>query len=273
MCEDNRVTALPLLQKISNRKLYLNNYTLNYGLCESISNAFKYFPDCITQICLDSNGLKDVELAELSKGFQNLKSFKCVVIKRNEVGPKTIEQLNDLLEREFPQNVEELRLISAKMSSFLSTKILHQLTVRCHLRKLSLVECSLGDFDADNICKIINNSRFLIDLDISWNMLNNTSMLKICEAVSQNRHLQHLNISWNFLTKRVNNKFDDLIYDEAQAAYITRTKLISMKFIENLDSTYFHKNQELELKIHEYLLNKDPKFSQEEYIAAIMAAD
>ena len=47
-CVQKNVIALPILGKISNRKLYLHNYLLNEGLCESLGYAFKFFPLAVT---------------------------------------------------------------------------------------------------------------------------------------------------------------------------------------------------------------------------------
>jgi hypothetical protein len=74
-----------------NRKLYLHEYLLNDGLCKGLAAAFKQYPDCITQLCLSSNGLLDKELAALTEGIQGLRDIKCVVIKHNEIGSKTID--------------------------------------------------------------------------------------------------------------------------------------------------------------------------------------
>lgn len=59
MCNDQNVHALPILFKIQNKRLILNEYTLNKGLCESIRDSFRLLPECINQISLTQNGLKD----------------------------------------------------------------------------------------------------------------------------------------------------------------------------------------------------------------------
>lgn len=62
-CQNQGVVALPILFKILNKKLVLNEYTLNTGLCESLASSFSNMPGCIKQISLTQNGLKDAQLA------------------------------------------------------------------------------------------------------------------------------------------------------------------------------------------------------------------
>ena len=58
-CVKENVVALPILFKIVNRKLQLYEYVLNSGHCESLCTAFKTWPECINQLSLTQNGLKD----------------------------------------------------------------------------------------------------------------------------------------------------------------------------------------------------------------------
>lgn len=43
-------------------------------------------------------------------------------------------------------------------------------------------------------------------------------------------------------------------------------RLVKNNFIKDKDSTHFHYNQELEKKIYEHLLNKEPLTSIEEFV-------
>ena len=60
--------SLPILQKIVDRKLVLTEYTMNTGLCESLAAAFQVFPQCVRELSLTQNGLKDPQLAIVLNG-------------------------------------------------------------------------------------------------------------------------------------------------------------------------------------------------------------
>jgi len=96
---------LPILFKIQRQRLILEEYTLNSGLCSSLASSFAVVPNCINQISLTQNGLKDAQLAVLIEGLQKLETMKSIVIKHNEVHLKTTEALQPLMKRVFPHNV------------------------------------------------------------------------------------------------------------------------------------------------------------------------
>ena len=75
--------------------------------------------------------------------------------------------MSALFKRPFPNNLEDLRLISVKTSPMMIEYLLDKLGENCLLRKLCLVKCSLVD---SHVPRIINSlgGRFLIELDISW---------------------------------------------------------------------------------------------------------
>jgi len=103
--------------------------------------AFKVLPQCITKLSLTQNGLKDPQLATLlSSCCNDLKSMKSIVIKHNEVQIKSQNSLNALLDRPFPNHLEELRLVSCKISPLITSSFVNQLAIKCTLRKLALVE-------------------------------------------------------------------------------------------------------------------------------------
>lgn len=104
-----------------------------------------------------------------------------------------------------------------------------------------------------------------MDLDLSWNELGMMSMLKIAEALSHNRKLQHVNLSWNFLNRHAIEKFDRLDVDEEQQAADARQRLLRMKILKQKSAEFYFENVEMERKIHEYLLNKDPALTPQEY--------
>ncbi len=79
-------------------------------------------------------------MAVIVSGLGNLEVLRSIVIKHNEINYKTTEALQPILDRDFPDNVEELRLISCKMGMLTSGNICRMITKNCNLLKLSLVQ-------------------------------------------------------------------------------------------------------------------------------------
>ena len=68
-CEKNLVVTLPLLLRIKDKKIVLERYQLNYGLCQALSIAFSQFKDIATDFHLDSNNLSDEDFSALLQGM------------------------------------------------------------------------------------------------------------------------------------------------------------------------------------------------------------
>ena len=68
-CERNLVVAVPLLLRIKEKKLILEGYQLNYGLCAAIAMAFEQFGDIATEFILHRNRLTDQDFSLLLKGM------------------------------------------------------------------------------------------------------------------------------------------------------------------------------------------------------------
>ena len=66
-----------------------------------------------------------------------------------------------------------------------------------NLRRLSLVKAGINSTVLIHILQLLEKSRSLIELDISWNNLLPWDLKKLFEVLSTNRQLQNLNLSWN----------------------------------------------------------------------------
>ena len=71
-CSQNLVVSLPLLLKIKDKKLILENYQLNYGLCTAIAMAFESFEDIATEFILSGNKMTDEDFAMVLRGMTKL---------------------------------------------------------------------------------------------------------------------------------------------------------------------------------------------------------
>lgn len=78
-------------------------------------------------------------MSEIFIGLNSLRYLKSLVIKHNELGDKSLDPIMNLIDKQFPDNLEVLRIISCKMNALTPTMICQKLSSRCTLRKLSLV--------------------------------------------------------------------------------------------------------------------------------------
>ena len=63
------VVTLPLLLRIKDKKLIMEGYQLNYGLCQALGIAFCHFKDLATEFHLDMNNLSDESFGVLLEGM------------------------------------------------------------------------------------------------------------------------------------------------------------------------------------------------------------
>jgi len=68
MCKNEKVLPLPIVNKIFEGVLTLDDYKLNYGLCKALGNVLDDIGDSLCKIDLRNNGILDIDLAEIIKG-------------------------------------------------------------------------------------------------------------------------------------------------------------------------------------------------------------
>ena len=82
-CQKRGIVPLPVLFKVRDKKLILEGYRLNAGLCESLSKSFEIYPELLDSITLDDNGISDVDLAKVLEGLTKLDDLKRIIIRNN----------------------------------------------------------------------------------------------------------------------------------------------------------------------------------------------
>ena len=134
------------------------------------------------------------------QGMSYLTTAKSCIIKHNEFGKQSLEALHLLNEKKMPYNMEEFRLISCKTSPLISLGIVNLFSTGCFIRRLALVEARMNDEMIKPLCEIMEKSRFLIEIDFSWNEFSNIAMRELCIVLAENRKLESINLSWNALS-------------------------------------------------------------------------
>lgn len=65
-CKEENVLALPMLNRLKDKKLVLNNYRMNEGISKALSAAIKELGEYIEVIGLESNDINDIALESKS---------------------------------------------------------------------------------------------------------------------------------------------------------------------------------------------------------------
>ena len=123
-----------------------------------------------------------------------------MVYKRNEFKALSLAALKDyILILTPPTNIHELRLVDCNTSPDIMRQLLSFLSKNpCYLRSLALVQMQLN-FALDDLAKLVEDSEYLQDLDISGNDLLPLHLAPLLLVLANNKKLHTLNLSWNQL--------------------------------------------------------------------------
>ena len=92
-CEKSMVVTLPLLLRIRDKKLIMEGYQLNNGLCNALGIAFSQFKDIATDFHLASNGMHDEDFAVLLSGMCHLTYVSRLTYEHNSFGHASLQAL------------------------------------------------------------------------------------------------------------------------------------------------------------------------------------
>ena len=109
-CKDAIEPALDVLSKISDKHLYLEEYTMGLGQCKGFMSACLLEPELLTHITIDNCGLKDNSLYFILKGLESQRKIIRITLKRIQIGQESVQQLGQLLSKVKPKQLEELRI-------------------------------------------------------------------------------------------------------------------------------------------------------------------
>lgn len=83
-CKNEKVLPLPILNKIEDGVLALEDYKLNYGLCKALGSVLDDLGGLIRKIVLKNNGINDESYAIILEGALKNKNIKSLHLKGNE---------------------------------------------------------------------------------------------------------------------------------------------------------------------------------------------
>lgn len=117
VCRDTHETVLPVLHYVYKKTLCLKSYTLSIGHAKALAKACELFEKSnINRIIFDNCGVDDDEFSEILNGLNNLKDFKKIIYRHNIFHLKSLSKIQPILEKKYPNHLEELRIENCKMS-------------------------------------------------------------------------------------------------------------------------------------------------------------
>ena len=180
------------MAKIKQKTLNLTNYVLGKELCKSLQESISKGNTSFNRIILESNGISDEASSEIFCAFQNLLEVKSLVYIKNDFSIGSLEALKQILQlKPIPHHLEELKLANCgRISSVVTGRLLDILIEKNPLRKLSLVNAGINDeICLKKLSSVMQGSRNLTELDISWNRMRPGILLDFMDALGENRHL------------------------------------------------------------------------------------
>jgi len=166
--------------------LNLKGYKINVGLSKALGHAFRLYGDIIEKLYMESTGTDDEMLATILQGLTGQRNFKAFTYKKSKLGEKSINAIIELVKRPMPHNLDELRIVNCQIKPQ-PIKNLLEAFADTHIRRLTLVKCGVDFLTLGYIIELIQNSRSLIELDISWNKLTSDHLQRLFDVLATNR--------------------------------------------------------------------------------------
>jgi hypothetical protein len=199
ICHLDMELAIPLLARVVNKQLCLSNYLLSIGHVKALVKTFEYSSEFLNKFLLDNCGLTDNHNEVLFSAFMRLDQVKDLVLRRTDIGKRSLDALIPSLYREYPNHLSCLRLINCKIGAKITHNLITALRQKNQLQTLALVNANIQDAAMLELGQLVKESKYLVDFDISWNLVKTTSYITLINALQDNRALKNLNLSWNKL--------------------------------------------------------------------------
>ena len=197
-CQEAHDLLLPIFEKIYRKTLCLQDYMLSDGQCQGLAEACQFIDHRRLNRALFNNcGLSGSKFATILEGLAQIKDFKSIIYKRNEINALSIERLEPLFTKNIPHQLAELQIIDCKIHCVQIEQLLDLMIERCQIRNFALVKVHHSESSFEKLCEYVRTSFRLRDLNVSWQSLRPAVFVQLLEVVKENRLLQSLNISWN----------------------------------------------------------------------------
>lgn len=131
---------LPILDKVIDKTLCLENYKLNAGLVMGLAKACEHLDSTkVNRMFFSNCGLSADDLATIIKGIGLMRDFKSLIIKKEIMNQRCIDNMVTCLSRRVPYHLSEISIIDCKINPTLIERLMEYVTDQSRLNKFSLV--------------------------------------------------------------------------------------------------------------------------------------
>ena len=169
MCKNEKVLPLPIINKIFEGVLTLDDYKLNYGLCKALGNVLDDLGDQIYKIDLHNNGISDLDFAEILRGAIKNPHIRSLSIRNNEFREESLKELLKYFKDKKKKILQELVISACKTKRSQINELLKVLSDYDNLNVLALCQSKLDKQSVKYLGDIANGNLGLRELDLSWN--------------------------------------------------------------------------------------------------------
>ena len=162
---------LPILSHVANRTLSLANYTLSPGHVKGLNRAAEFLESIINRVRFDNCGIDDGEMSNLLQAFSKFKDFKSIIYRFNEFSECSMDGIRPILVKQFPNHLQELRISNCRMSPQVTSDLINAISTKCYLKSLEIAKAPISKELMNKIADYASHSKYLEELDISWNSL------------------------------------------------------------------------------------------------------
>lgn len=200
-CLNSMDVMLPIMEKIKNNHLILQDYAVSSGQVSGVAKAIVLIgKPVIKHILLDNCLMTDAMAAELLNAFLQRQTLVELAFKRNVFLETSLKALVPIMQIKPPQNLLELRLVNCQTTPKVMNELLGALADCMNinqLRCLALVQMRIN-FPLDSLAKIAEAGS-LQELDFSGNHCLPRHFIPFWKTLASNKTLQTLNLSWNMM--------------------------------------------------------------------------
>lgn len=203
-CQKDHELAIPILERIEDQTLLLQEYNLTDGQVRALAGAIPYVDNnALQRLFIDNCGMTGDQLVCILKALEKLPCVRSLIYTRNSLSNAAINGLNTLLKRKPPFNLQELKLIDCNMKSGQIEALMTQLTEQdARLRVLALVNTTQTERSFRTVVEFLDNTQYLRELDLSWTVIRENQWPLLLAAVKDHSSLRMLNISHNLLLEK-----------------------------------------------------------------------
>ncbi|CAI2364707.1 unnamed protein product [Moneuplotes crassus] len=201
-CKEENVLAVPVINKLKEKKLILENYRMNEGLAKALEAAIEELAEYIEVIALKSNDMNDASLSKIINGVSSNPYMKTLKIENNKLDEECAKSLKALLcefdeklGRRKKSHIESISVHDCFMRPINIEIFTSSLPDNRTIKELVLTTVKLNSLSTKNICTFISENYSLRKLDLSWNEIFMSDLGNLTESIGNVTHIQYLSLA------------------------------------------------------------------------------